>query len=62
MRFYESIADKESQRNHPDRRGWFFAECRNWLDERQAEYRILTGGWEERFRQAVEAVDPLLRD
>ena len=54
------IAD--NQRLHPDKRQWFFDQCVNWLDERKAPYQILTGAWEQRFRQACDAVDRLLQD
>lgn len=54
------IAD--NQRLHPDKRQWFFDQCVNWLAERKAPYQILTGAWEQRFRQACDAVDRLLQD
>ena len=52
----------ENQRQHPDRRQWFFDECVNWLEERKAVYQVLEGGWEQRFRQACGAVDGLVQD
>jgi len=54
------IAD--SQRQHPDKRNWFFEQYRNWLDERGASYRVLEGDFEERFRQACIVLDQLLQD
>lgn len=44
----------------PDQRADFFGRCREALDHRARPYRIIRGGWEERFGRAVEAVEQLL--
>jgi len=53
------IAD--NQRQHRDSRQWFFDQCIGWLDERKASYQILEGAWDQRFRQACQAADGLLK-
>ncbi len=52
----------DAQRNHPERRAWFFERCRKWLDARKARYAVLHGSWEERFAAACAAVDALLEE
>ncbi|MEI6212913.1 MAG: AAA family ATPase [Desulfuromonadales bacterium] len=52
----------DSQRLQPNRRQWFFDECLQRLQHRGETFVILRGGWEQRFRQACDAVDALLRE
>lgn len=52
----------DPQRQHPDRREWFFERFRRWLEERGRRYVVIEGGWEERFAQACGAIEPLLSD
>lgn len=42
-----------------DRRG-FFDRCRALLESHQRPYKIIRGSWDERFKQAVRAVEDLL--
>lgn len=44
----------------PENRGAFFERCRDELQQRSRRFVTLTGTWEERFTQAVQAVERLL--
>ncbi len=47
---------KDAQRQHHDRRGWFFEQCLLRLEQRNERYVVLNGDFDERFRQALESV------
>jgi HTH-type transcriptional regulator, transcriptional repressor of NAD biosynthesis genes len=50
----------DSQRNHPDRRQWFFDRCIEWVERRSARFVVIGGTWEARFDAACAAVDGLI--
>lgn len=50
----------DGQRFLPDQRAAFFGRCKALLDETKRPYLRICGTWEQRFRQACEAVDLLL--
>ena len=50
----------DPQRFLPNERAAFQARCISELEKRGRPYLIVNGDWEERFRQAVQAVDGLL--
>jgi NadR type nicotinamide-nucleotide adenylyltransferase len=54
---------QDIQRFHPEaaQRQAFFGRCQSELEAARRPYRILSGSWNDRFRQAVEAVDDLIR-
>jgi HTH-type transcriptional regulator, transcriptional repressor of NAD biosynthesis genes len=50
----------DPQRNHPDRRSWFFERCAEWIERRSARCVVVSGSWESRFDTARAAVDALI--
>lgn len=50
----------DGQRYLADSRSDFFARCKESLDALNRPYVTLSGGWQERFDQAVERIDRLL--
>jgi len=50
----------DNQRYLADKRQEFLDLCIQALEERNRPYIIISGTWEERFAQAVQAVEPLL--
>jgi HTH-type transcriptional regulator, transcriptional repressor of NAD biosynthesis genes len=44
----------------PENRSGFFERCRQELEARQKPYVILRGGWEQRFSDAVAAIERLI--
>lgn len=50
----------DGQRDMPHRRAEFRERCRQALESHQRPYVTLSGGWDERFRTAVAAIDRLL--
>jgi NadR type nicotinamide-nucleotide adenylyltransferase len=50
----------DPQRFLPNQRPAFLARCRSELEKRGRPYVMVGGDWEERFRQAIQAVDQLL--
>ncbi len=53
---------EDSQRNHPDRRGWFFDECLKWLEEKNRSYYVIKGDWNERFLFSCTVIEKLVMD
>jgi HTH-type transcriptional regulator, transcriptional repressor of NAD biosynthesis genes len=49
----------DAQRNHPDRRQWFFDQCLHWVERRGAPHAIVSGSWDARFEAARAAIDRL---
>jgi NadR type nicotinamide-nucleotide adenylyltransferase len=50
----------DGQRDMPHRREEFLARCRAALERHGRPYVLVQGGWDERFRTAVTAIDRLL--
>ena len=50
----------DPQRNHPERRGWFFDQCLAWVKSRATPHVILHGSWQDRFEVATEAIERLI--
>lgn len=48
------------QRQHPERRRWFFDRFATYLDNRQARYAVVRGDWEQRFETACAVIDHVL--
>jgi NadR type nicotinamide-nucleotide adenylyltransferase len=51
--------EADTVRYLPQNRGVFFRRCRDLLEERHRAYRVISGSWEDRWRQSVQAVDEL---
>ncbi len=51
----------DEMRHFEDTRGEFFDLLKKLLEERGFKYEIISGGYNERFRQAVQTIDLLLK-
>ncbi|MEZ0371012.1 MAG: AAA family ATPase, partial [Candidatus Sericytochromatia bacterium] len=51
---------EDVHRLRPDNREDFFERCRAILEQHRRPYTLLTGNWEERYAQALAAVNLLI--